>query len=49
MGDFHNRPKAIQFSNLLKKRFRDSWVVYDRVNPYNVPADTVQIKLKIKN
>ena len=49
VGDFHNRLKAIQFSNLLKKRFRDSWVVYDRVNPYNVPDDTVQIKLKIKN
>ncbi len=49
VGDFHNRLHAIDFSNLLKKQFRDSWVVYDRVNPYNVPADTVQIKLEIQN
>lgn len=45
IGDFHNRNKAIQFSNLLKRRFRDSWVVYDRVNPYNVPADSISITL----
>ena len=45
IGDFHNRNKAIQFSNLLKRRFRDSWVVYDRVNPYNIPADSISITL----
>ncbi len=45
VGDFHDREKAIDFSNLLKRRFRDSWVVFDRVNPYNVPADTVIIGL----
>ncbi len=45
VGDFHDRNRAIDFSNLLKRRFRDSWVVYDRVNPYNVPADTVYITL----
>lgn len=45
VGDFHDRSRAIDFSNLLKRRFRDSWVVYDRVNPYNVPADTVFISL----
>ncbi len=43
VGDFHDRERAIEFSNLLKRRFRDSWVVYDRVNPYNVPADTTMI------
>ncbi|MBO6795217.1 MAG: SPOR domain-containing protein [Balneolaceae bacterium] len=43
VGDFHEREKAIEFSNLIKRRFRDSWVVYDRVNPYNVPADTTMI------
>lgn len=43
VGDFHARERAIEFSNLLKRRFRDSWVVYDRVNPYNVPADTTMI------
>lgn len=46
VGDFHDREKAIEFSNLLKRRFRDSWVVYDRVNPYNVPADTTMIYIK---
>ena len=45
IGDFHSRNKAIHFSNLLKRRFRDSWVVYDRVNPYNVPADSITITL----
>lgn len=45
VGDFHDRQKAIEFSNLMKRRFRDSWVVYDRVNPYNVPADSVQITI----
>lgn len=43
VGDFHDRNKAIYFSNLLKRRFRDSWVVYDRVNPWNVPSDTTYI------
>ncbi|MCG8372753.1 MAG: SPOR domain-containing protein, partial [Balneolales bacterium] len=37
VGDFHNRERALEFSNLLKRRFRDSWVVYDRVIPWNVP------------
>ena len=46
VGDFHDREDAIEFSNLLKRRFRDSWVVYDRVNPWNVPADSVQIIIK---
>lgn len=45
IGDFHNRSRAIEFSNLIKKRFRDSWVVYDRVNPYNVLADTTFVSL----
>jgi len=46
VGDFHDRQRAIDFSNLLKRRFRDSWVVYDRVNPFNVPADTTSIIIK---
>lgn len=43
VGDFHDKELAIYYSNLLKRRFKDSWVVYDRVNPYNVPADTTYI------
>lgn len=46
VGDFHDRAKAIEYSNILKRRFRDSWVVYDRVNPWMVPADTVVITTK---
>ena len=46
VGDFHDRNKALSFSNILKRRFRDAWVVYDRVNPWNVPADTVHISVK---
>lgn len=45
IGDFHSRDKAIQFSNLIKRRFRDSWVVYDRVNPHNIRADSISITL----
>lgn len=46
VGDFHNRDKAISFSNLVKRAFRDAWVVHDRVEPANVPSDTIQIKIK---
>ncbi len=43
VGDFHDRNKAIYFSNLLKRRFREAWVVYDRVDPWRVPSDTTMI------
>lgn len=46
VGDFHDRNKAIYYSNLLKRRFREAWVVYDRVNPWNVPSDTTMIYTK---
>lgn len=46
VGDFHERNRAIYFSNLLKRRFRDAWVVYDRIDPYQIPADTVDIYTK---
>jgi len=46
VGDFHDRERAIQFSVLVKRQFPDAWVVHDRINPYLVPADTVEIKLK---
>lgn len=46
VGDFHEREKAIQFSNIVKRYFRDAWVVYDRVIPENVPSDTTQIEVK---
>ena len=46
VGDFHDRDKAIYFSNLLKRRFREAWVVYDRVDPWSVPSDTTMIYTK---
>ncbi len=46
VGDFHERDRAIYFSNLLKRRFRDAWVVYDRIDPYKIPSDTAYIYTK---
>jgi hypothetical protein len=45
VGDFHERNKAIEFSNIVKRFFKDAWVVYDNVKPGNVPADTANIEL----
>ena len=44
VGDFHERDRAISFSNIVKRYFRDAWVVYDRVEPSRVPADTTVFK-----
>ncbi len=44
-GDFRNRNKAIEFSRLLKDRYPEAWVVHDRIEPDNVPADTSDIRL----
>lgn len=46
VGDFHDRDRAYYFSNLLKRRFKDSWVVYDRIDPWKIPADTTLIYSK---
>lgn len=45
VGDFHSRERAIIFSNMVKRYFRDAWVIHDRVEPAYVPADTVKIEL----
>ena len=44
VGDFHERERAISFSNIVKRYFKDAWVVYDRVNLASVPADTAVIE-----
>ncbi|WP_310685435.1 SPOR domain-containing protein [Aliifodinibius sp. S!AR15-10] len=49
VGDFNNRQRAIEFSQLVKRKYPDAWVVHDRINPYLVPADTTQIGLKSAN
>ncbi len=41
-GDFQDRNQAIKLSNMLKAKYPDAWVVHDRIEPRNVPADTVE-------
>jgi hypothetical protein len=46
IGDFHNREKAFEFSKMVKRLFKDAWLVYDTVDPLSVPEDTTQIKFQ---
>lgn len=46
VGDFQNRRRAIELSNLLKVRYPDAWVVHDRIEPERVPADTSEIRMR---
>ena len=46
IGDFHNRDRAFNFSKMVKRLFKDAWVVYDNVDPFQVPDDTTQIKFQ---
>lgn len=46
IGDFQQREQANSFSKLLKAKFPDAWVVHDRINPENVPADTASFSFK---
>ena len=43
-GDFQDRQQAIEFSQMLKNRYPDAWVVHDRIEPDRVPADTASIE-----
>jgi hypothetical protein len=45
VGDFHQREPAIDFSRMVKRRYPDAWVVHDRINPNEVPADSSLQKL----
>jgi len=40
VGDFQMRDQANRFSRLIKKRYPDAWVVHDKIEPSDVPADT---------
>lgn len=40
IGDFQERDSANRFFQLIKRKYPDAWVVHDRINPANVPADT---------
>lgn len=46
VGDFQLRNRANSFSQLIKQKYPDAWVVHDRINPDRVPADTVQFRMK---
>lgn len=49
VGDFQNRDKANNLSRIIKNKYPEAWVVHDRIDPSNVPADTVKIKLQENN
>jgi hypothetical protein len=40
IGDFQQRNQANSFTQLIKQKYPDAWVVHDRINPADVPADT---------
>lgn len=46
VGDFQDREKANILSRIIKKKYPEAWVVHDRIDPGNVPADTTKIKLQ---
>lgn len=46
VGDFQQRDRANSFSRFLKKQYPDAWVVHDRIDPSNVPADTASFSFK---
>ena len=48
-GDFQNRDRAVHFSGMLKSRYPDAWVVHERIEPSNAPADTSEIRFRDLN
>ena len=46
VGDFQDREKANTLSRIIKRKYPEAWVVHDRIDPGNVPADTTKIKLQ---
>lgn len=48
VGDFQIRDQANKFSRLIKKRYPNAWVVHDRIEPSDVPADTASFSF-VKN
>lgn len=43
-GDFQNRQRAIEFSNMLKPFYPDAWVVHERIEPSKVPDESADIR-----
>lgn len=46
VGDFQSREKANTLSRIIKKKYPEAWVVHDRIDPDNVPADTTKFRLQ---
>lgn len=46
IGDFQQREQANQFSRLIKPQYPDAWVVHDRIEPDDIPADTATFEIK---
>lgn len=46
IGDFQERDRANSFSRLVKPKYPEAWVVHDRIEPSNVPADTASFSFK---
>jgi hypothetical protein len=46
VGDFQDREKANKLSRIIKRKYPEAWVVHDRIDPSNVPADTTKIRLQ---
>lgn len=46
IGDFQQREQANSFSKLIKPKYPDAWVVHDRIEPSEVPADTATFEIK---
>ncbi len=42
-GDFQNRERAIEFSNMLKPFYPDAWVVHEQIEPSKVPDESAEI------
>lgn len=45
IGDFQDRDRAIELSRLIKFKYPDAWIIHDRINPYRVPADTIEFRM----
>jgi hypothetical protein len=41
VGDFQSRSHAVGFTQLVKKGYPEAWMVPDRIDPSNVPPDSV--------
>ncbi len=46
VGDFQSRSQAVGFTRLVKKGYPEAWMVPDRINPSNVPPDSVSFATK---